>query len=369
MRLIRLIPCAFLLGLATACGGSSDSSNKGAGGDGNGAETGVTLDELPSKYAATFCQVFTGCVGDLYDIYRPGEECLKDIEPGIEEELAPLADAIKAGRVKYDGNKVQGCLDDVAARDCAALSEREPSSCQAAIQGTVKQGDDCTLDEECEGDQYCKLSDACPGKCAPYESAGGACVSNDNCKSGLECDNDGHCVAAAKEGEACQQGEPNCAAGLLCLGEDSTAKTPGKCYPISEALAGKEGEDCSLEGHLCTGGLSCEITSVAPIRGKCVAQVDAGMTCRAAFPDECPAEQYCALGANPLMPGKCTAKPGAGEKCAAGLGAATICKPYTRCDSGVCREIAHAGEDCTANDTCYTGHCVDGACVTGNSCQ
>jgi hypothetical protein len=69
------------------------------------------------------------------------------------------------------------------------------------------------------------------------------------------------------------------------------------------------------------------------------------------------------------MPGKCTAKPGAGERCAAGLGAATICKPYARCDSGVCREIAHAGEDCTADDTCYTGHCVDGACVTGNSCQ
>jgi hypothetical protein len=85
MRLIRLIPCLLVFGsLAIACGGSSDSTNKGAGGDGSGAETGVTLEELPAKYAETFCQVFTGCVGALYDIYRPGEECLKGIEPGIE---------------------------------------------------------------------------------------------------------------------------------------------------------------------------------------------------------------------------------------------------------------------------------------------
>jgi hypothetical protein len=71
-----------------------------------------------------------------------------------------------------------------------------------------------------------------------------------------------------------------------------------------------------------------------------------------AFPDECPDDQYCALPAvNPLGGGQCTAKPKAGAKCAAGLGDSLICAPYARCDNGVCRDIAHAGEDCSADDT------------------
>ncbi len=72
---------------------------------------------------------------------------------------------------------------------------------------------------------------------------------------------------------------------------------------------------------------------------------------------------------NPLDTGLCTPKPKAGEACAKGIGdSATICAPYARCDAGVCRELAHAGETCSANDTCYSGHC-DGACVTANRCD
>jgi hypothetical protein len=82
-----------------------------------------------------------------------------------------------------------------------------------------------------------------------------------------------------------------------------------------------------------------------------------------------PDDEYCALRLNPLMPGTCTVKPKAGEKCAAGLGDAKYCAPYTRCDADVCREIAHAGEECNADDTCYSSHCVGNACVTGNSCE
>ena len=74
------------------------------------------------------------------------------------------------------------------------------------------------------------------------------------------------------------------------------------------------------------------------------------------------------MGPNPLEGGQCTAKPKAGAKCASGLGVATICAPYARCDGGVCREIAHAGETCNADDTCYSGRCVGKACVTGNGC-
>ena len=368
MRLIRLVPFGLVFGLVAGCGGSDTSSGAGAGGDGN-ADGGISVEELPAKYADAFCQVFTNCVGDLYSVYRPGESCVKDLTVTFDEALAPLGHAIDAKRVTYDGTKVQKCLDEIAAGDCTTLARREPESCKIAVAGTVKEGEDCTLDFECAGDQYCKTGDTCPGKCAAYENAGSACVSNDNCASGLKCDDNGHCVKPAEKGAACQQGEPDCADGLLCLGQDSTAKTPGSCYTIDEAFGGKEGEACSLDGHLCATGFSCEITTLTPIGGTCVAKVASGAVCHAAFLDECPEDQYCALGANPLMPGKCTDKPKAGEKCAPTLGDSVVCAPYTRCDNGVCRDIAHAGEDCTVNDTCYSGHCVDGACVTGNSCQ
>ena len=360
MRLIRLVPFGLVFGLVAGCGGSDTGSDGPS----------VTLEELPAKYADAACQAFTTCVGDLYGIFRPGEECLKDIGPTFEEALAPLSHAVDAGRVKYDGTKVQKCLDELAAGDCAALAQREPASCKAAVAGTVKEGEDCTNDFECAGEQYCKTAASCPGQCAPFENAGGACISNDNCKSGLKCDDNGHCVTPSAEGEACKQGEPDCADGLLCLGDDSTAKTPGTCYTIEEGLSGKAGDACSLDGHLCAGGFACEITSVTPISGNCVAKVDADAVCHAAFPDECPDDQYCALGLNPLMPGTCTDKPKAGEMCAPTLGGGNVlCAPYTRCDGGVCRDIAHAGEDCQANDTCYSGRCVNGACVTGNSCE
>jgi hypothetical protein len=88
----------------------------------------------------------------------------------VQEELATLPSAVDAGRVKYHGTKTQKCLDDIAAGDCTTLSRREPESCQAALEGTVKEGEDCTLDAECVGDQYCKRGDSCPGKCAPTTS-------------------------------------------------------------------------------------------------------------------------------------------------------------------------------------------------------
>lgn len=361
MRLIRLVPFALVFGLIPACGGTAkDDADEGPS---------VSLEELPAKYAEAFCETFTSCVGDLYGIYRPGEECVKDFTITVEEALATLPNAVDAGRVKYHGTKVQKCLDEMAAGGCDTLASRISPSCKAAIEGTLEEGDDCSLDAECAGEQYCKLGASCPGKCAPYEQAGGPCASSDNCVSGLKCGDTGLCVAPSKEGEACEQGEPNCTDGLMCLGQDSTQKTPGKCYSIKEALSGKEGDACSLDGHLCADGFACEITSLAPIGGTCVAKVGSGDACKAAFPDQCPADEYCALGLNPLMGGTCTSKPTAGEKCAAGLGGGQICAPYTRCDADVCRDIAHAGEECNEDDTCYSSHCVNMACVTGSSCQ
>jgi hypothetical protein len=360
MRLIRLVSLVWVLGVsATACGGTSSGTDAGGG---------IPLEEVPAKYAAALCQAYQNCVGDLFALFRPGEDCVKNTTVTLEEALATLPNAVDRGTVKYHGDKLQACLDEVTAGDCSLLSNREPASCQAALEGTIKQGADCQLDAECAGAQYCKLGDQCPGQCAPYEKAGSACAGDGNCDSGLKCGPTGLCVAPAKAGKACKQGEPECVDGYVCLGDDTAQKKPGSCIAIATALNGKAGDTCSLDSNLCSVGFSCEIKSLAPIGGDCVTKVAADGECHAAVPDECPDDQYCALS-NPLLPGKCTPKPAPGEKCAAGLGDTLLCQSYARCDDGVCREIAHAGEKCTNNDTCYSGHCVNGGCVTDSSCE
>ena len=65
-----------------------------------------------------------------------------------------------------------------------------------------------------------------------------------------------------------------------------------------------------------------------------------------------------------------TNESGGSEDCGVNLfGNATVCAPYARCDGGVCRELAHLGETCTANPTCYSNSCVNGGCVRSNSCN
>jgi len=327
----------------------------------------LSVDDLAAKYAAALCKAYTSCAGDLYAIFRPGEDCVTNTTKTLAEGLATLPNAIDRGSIEYDDSKVQACLDQVSSGDCSTLSERSPASCKAALAGTIAEGGDCSLDGECRGEQYCKLGDACPGKCAPYEQAGGACTGNSSCVSGLKCGANGHCVAPSQEGEACKQGEPDCVDGLACLGDDSTAHTPGKCVTLAKAFNGKAGASCALDTNLCSIGFACEIKSLTPISGNCVAKLDSGAVCHIAVPDECPDDEYCVLPA-PLGAGKCTTKPAAGTKCGAGLGDAQVCAAYARCDAGVCRAIAHAGEDCNADDTCYSGHCLKGACVT-NACE
>ncbi len=379
MHLVRLAPFApfgLVFGLVTACGGSDSGGLMDGGGGGQDGQAGqgsgdtpmVSVDDLAAKYATALCKAYTSCVGDLFAIFRPGEDCVSNTTKTLTEELATLPNAIDRGSIKYDDSKLQACLDEVSSGDCAALSNRLPDSCRAAIAGTIAEGSDCSLDGECKGEQYCKLGDTCPGKCAPYEQAGGPCTGNGDCVSGLKCGVTGHCVAPSQAGEACKQGEPDCIDGLVCLGDDSTAHTPGKCVPLSQGFSGKLGSACVWSTNLCAAGLACEIKSLTPLGGECVAKLASGAVCHVAIPDECADDEYCVLP-TPLGEGKCTPKPAPGAKCGAGLGDAQVCAAYARCDVGVCREIAHAGEECNADDTCYSGHCVNKACVTSDSCE
>ncbi|HEY6078133.1 MAG TPA: Dickkopf N-terminal cysteine-rich domain-containing protein [Polyangiaceae bacterium] len=349
---------AVALSLLGACGGD----------DGDAGPTGVPLEELPESYAAALCEAYVGCYGTLYAIFRPGEECVKNLTVQLQEELATLPHAVESGSIVYDGVAAQACLDEIAAGGCETLDQRASATCQAVFVGSAAEDADCELDEECEAGLYCSIGDTCPGTCTPLEAAGRACKANSQCKSGLTCGTTGLCVAPAKLGEPCKQGEPDCSGGSICLGDSAANSTPGECVAVDDAFSGEAGDACNFT-ELCVAGLSCEITSIVmPLSGSCVVQVDADGPCHPALPDECPDDQYCQIDS--LFDGTCTPRPEAGMPCAKGIGAtADVCAAYARCEEGTCREIATAGEGCTENDTCYSGRCQDGACVAGTGCE
>jgi hypothetical protein len=366
MRSIGLVAFVGVLGLLPACGDTE--------GD-DATSSGVPLEDLPAKYADAACAAYTACMGDLLEVFRPGEDCARALAIKLEEELPALQEAIDAGRVTYDGSKVESCVNELSGFGCAELLNRAPDSCQAVTIGSLALGDDCTIDDECAGtDVFCDFDAACPGTCSKLGVQGDPCQRDSDCRSGLSCFNEtGSCVAPGKEGDLCQQGEPDCAPGFICLGEDSEAKTPGSCVAIDEAFSGAVGDPCDLKTRLCDIDASCEVKSVLPsLATECAPKVKSGEACRVALPDQCPSDEYCDVPLASLS-GTCKTKPKAGEPCA-GAGfdparAPSICEPGARCDMGVCRALAHLGEQCSENDTCYSGRCLDGACVASNACR
>ena len=363
MRFIRLVPALWVFGVVAACGGteSNDPDAKG----------GLPIEELPAGYAEAFCSTIQNCYGDLLEVLRPGEDCIEHTTIQFTDELATLPAAIDAGRVEYNGVQAQKCLDEVAAAGCELLSERQPESCELALAGTVEEGGDCELDAECAGDQYCDIAGACPGTCKVLEQAGGPCAGSSDCVSGLKCNNaTNRCVAPGMAGDSCKGGEPDCIDGYFCLGNNEEMNQPGECITFAEAFGGKVGDACGTDTGLCEPGLVCEITAINPPRGTCGEKVGAGDVCHVAFPDACPDDEYCAGITLLTLEGTCTSKPEAREDCGMNLGGTReICAPNSRCDQGVCRELARLGEECSANATCYSENCVGGACVASNSCE
>ncbi len=363
-----LLSSSVALGV-TACGG--DSSEFQA--------MGVPIEEVPAKYAAALCEAYSACLGPLAEIYLPGEDCAVRTTDVIEDGFGSIQAAVDAKRVKYDGTKVEACIAELEARSCDALLERDSEACGAVLVGTIADGEDCSQNEECEGDAYCSFDVSCPGTCSPLETTGGACRADSNCASGLVCsETTERCVTPAGPGDLCGGAEPECEPGYFCKGADNDAGTSGNCRGHDEVFAAGAGDACDiLQNDFCDSDLSCAIDAVTlqgAIEASCTAQVGSGDACKIAIPDMCPPDEYCDVPKSmPLMlEGTCTPRPQVGEPC----GFATpfdetgsICEAYARCDGGNCRALATLGESCETGDVCLSGHCEGGGCVSGDHCE
>jgi hypothetical protein len=263
-----------------------------------------------------------------------------------------LADAVSAGRVAYDASLVKGCLDAIAALGCEAETTRWPAACQLAVAGTVAEGGDCALDEDCAGKAFCEKGPAqCPGSCSALLAAGATCSDDRECDDGLVCF-ESKCAALGVAGDACGTGLPACKAGFDCRPDGGA----NKCKAIGAVRIKQLNEACDINGDLCVAGLVCASTGVGTA-GVCEEQADSGGACKRSVPNQCPVFQYCGTDV-PGVVDVCLERPRNGEPC---LNRRQACADGHVCvtegASDVCRPINDAGEACTTDPQCYSGLC------------
>ncbi len=348
------IACA----LAAGCG----DDDGGGGGD---------LTDAPAAVAESICNPLEECLGDLATVFLGGQSCVDAVEPAVVNANAPLwQESIDAGRLAFDGSKLDDCISAASALGCAALESRDIAACEEAFEGLVEPGGACVMEIDCAGEAYCAFGAACPGICTARVGGGESCTSNEGCVSGLICGG-GTCVMPAGNGEACGGSSAiECEAGLLCTGETDTEA--GACKPFDEVFTEAVGAPCNLVDGLdplCQEGLSCVVEdfdfATMEVTQTCAAPSSNGGACNLGFPEVCPTGEYC--NANPMagvFDGTCIDLPAAGETCRAvsdGLG--QPCAPAHACVSGTCRALQANGASCSDDGECYSGSCDGGLCA------
>jgi hypothetical protein len=362
----RLVWVGFVALLGAGCGGETGAFT----------DAPIALGDLPPKYAAALCTAYERCMGsDLIKLFLNGADCTTLTEQRIRNgSFTMFQSEIDRGKMRYDSAKVQACLNAIASRTCATINDRDPPECLAAIDGTVDLDQGCTLDEDCKGIAFCQsTNNTCPGRCTSLLNAGLPCSKNDNCAPGLLCSEETKaCVLPVGADQKCEYGQPPCATGLVCLGKDDTAKTPGTCRASAQAFAADEGAACDpTKGQLCKTGLSCAVLNVTlvpvTITYQCVKTGShaAGVACKVAFPDACASGNYCKTGALQLVDGVCAALPQTGEAC----GKDSQCQTSTTCVNGTCRSLVANGVSCTGDAMCFSENCAAAVCEAKAACK
>ncbi len=369
----------FALPLALAlvgCGGSSSDSPSGAGGAGGaggGASSGRKVDEIPALYAEAYCSLLTSCMGPITAFYLNGEDCKTRLTKQIESgDFAEIPALVAAGKLAYDGSKVDACIAALKAGGCQQMMSRAPAACDAVFGGTGKIGDDCTVGASCGPGLACQEGAACPGKCAARGAAGAACTDDDGCESGLNCQSK-KCTKPAALGAVCKgPSNPDCEPGLMCIGGDEKKQSPGVCKDAATTFSAPQGSPCDFtKGEFCAPGSFCALQSAsqAGVSFQCIGALPSGAACKVALPDACPTGEFCDvdLDANKFE-GTCKKVPAVGEACGKGILRQT-CPSYATCVAGTCKAIQPNGGACTDGLECWSKLCKGGACAAGLACE
>jgi len=337
---------------------------------------------LASALAPVYADAYTACLGPAKDqllaTFLHGADIVELSHRQLVDEFAQLADAAEAGRVTWHPDQLSACVEAMKAEGCELQIQRWQPACERAVEGRIAVGEACQSDWDCAGDAVCDYAEQCPGTCERRVAAGSACVRNEQCEDGLVCfEATGKCTAPRGLQERCGGGvEPPCEPTLFCLGDDASTTPPkaGTCVSPADAFTAPTGEDCISNLQLCVAGDYCALMEIggqgdASLSFKCRPAETSGSSCSAGMPEGCPSGEYCALAPASLR-GTCRALPAEGEACAHPIPseAREVCGAYTTCVGGVCRALQHLGGTCQSGEECYSGVCLDGACVSNSSC-
>jgi hypothetical protein len=343
---------------------------------------GLSQEAYRESYGEALCHRQARC-GEIRDedaCVRNAREFSRAYREGGLPVYPQYEGSIRAGRLRFDGDEAQECVQYLRDLSC---DERLPPAPNGTIcdvlEGQQEDGEPCLLTEECGGFSYCERtheavcvagtcrprpghsqpvsgSQECApglvrvrGTCQPLSGEGGGCDSDLGCTAGLYCEwSLGECRRFAVEGAPCSDGGARCLPHLSC--------SEGRCQRLSDVGAdctppqvGPEGfKDTECKKDLfCDGGGGTRL-------GTCRERLGPGERC---FDDTCGSNLFCSTMGE-TQQRSCQAFRQLGESCEG-----VPCAPGAWCDpdSEMCRPQGRLGEPCVSSQLF--------SCISGLSCQ
>jgi hypothetical protein len=180
-------------------------------GEGGGSDSVVGLSQFPEKYAQALCAQNFRCCSATDIGSHTIAECLDSNTSSLEFFAAQISDSQTRRRVAYDADKMQMCIDAIAALSCEQWSvgfsiSNQPMVCTDAIAPKVQPGGACLGDIDCTT-HTCEGADlpaGIQGTCSATTSLGKPCTNSADCSTGFYCElSTNTCAAKKAAGEAC----------------------------------------------------------------------------------------------------------------------------------------------------------------------
>lgn len=207
---------------------------------------GIDIGDYQDEASDARCEYLTRC-----GLFPSVETCKARFEVTIPQSTSIVA-AVNAGKVKYDEDLAEDCIDSLRDASCSQRANLD-SSCDEIFTGTIANGGTCAFDDECVSGS-CATTDCtmacCPGTCVatePEPKIGEMC--DFFCEDGAYCGGDNTCHAELPLGAACDAPFA-CAGDAYCAGRSSMMT--GTCTRLpatGEACT----EQCSHIGDYCDG--------------------------------------------------------------------------------------------------------------------
>jgi hypothetical protein len=179
------------------------------------SESGLSLEQFPGAYARALCaQNFKCCSGT--DIgSNTMMDCVTNNESSFQFFAGSISDGQSRGRVRYDKDQMQKCVDAVSKMTCDEWSlgftlSSQPAVCDMAVIPLVGDGGACRDDIECVSGN-CQGEDTMnnlDGTCMSADSTGLSCTASDACAPDFYCDTASNsCMVKKIPGQTCSLNE------------------------------------------------------------------------------------------------------------------------------------------------------------------